>query len=540
MAIKGSLREASLADVCQLLAMGQKTGCLSVTDQSRFGQVFFERGRITFARVVNRRDRIGDLLVADGMISSEQLKDVIGEQGRRPDKRLGELLLEKGLITSERLAAVIRVQIEEAVYHLFTWSQGGFFFEVDQAPDETDYLVSINPESLLLEGARRVDEWSVIEKKIPSLDLIFDVDAERLRASDVELTPDQEKLVPLLDGTRSVQDVADRSGLVEFDVGKAIYGLLQAGFAHRVGRRAPVEAGRLRESEADERRNLGTAFYRSGMLEDAVREFRRVLELHPEDASAMNHLALLALRQGRPREALQRLKQMMEERGPSHAAFVNLAYAMRAMGRHDDALLALEEAERLRAGSPPAALLRTLIHLEKKRFADAEAALAEYDARLDGRAPAPQYFHLQALLAAARGEAEAAADAAARGLEAHPDAVPLLLTAGVIAERAGRFEEAEALYRHAAEEGPHIPQVHKNLGDLAYRRGQYDEALESYRRAVELDPELGDDIYARLGNLHYKRFEREEALQYWRRSLELNPSNQVVRNNLEVVANAAG
>ncbi|HUH12004.1 MAG TPA: DUF4388 domain-containing protein [Longimicrobiales bacterium] len=538
MAIKGSLREASLADVCQLLSMGQKTGCLSVTDQSRFGQVFFDKGRITFARVVNRRDRIGDLLVADGVISSEQLKEVIAEQGRRPDKRLGELLLENGFITAEHLAAVIRVQIEEAVYHLFTWSQGSFFFEVDQAPDETDYLVSINPESLLLEGARRVDEWSVIEKKIPSLDLIFDLDRERLRASDVELTPEQEKVAPLLDGTRSVQDVADRIGLVEFDVGKALYGLLQAGFAHRVGRRAPAEAGRLSESEADERRNLGIAFYRSGMLEDAVREFRRVLELRPEDASALNHLALLALRQGRAREALQRLKQMVEERGPSHASFVNLAYAMRELGRREDALLALDEAERLRSDSAPAALLRCLIHLEEERYGEAEAALAGYRACLGGRAAAPQSFHLAALLAGAGGDLVAATAAAAEGLEDHPDSVPLLLTAGVIAERAGRFEDAEALYRHAAEEGPSVPQVHKNLGDLAYRRGQYDEALESYRRAVELAPELGDDIYARLGNLHYKRFEREQALEYWKRSLELNPSNQVVRNNLEVVANA--
>ncbi|MGH7463042.1 MAG: DUF4388 domain-containing protein, partial [Longimicrobiales bacterium] len=45
MAIKGSLKEASLADVCQLLALGQKTGCLSVADRTRFGQIFFDKGR---------------------------------------------------------------------------------------------------------------------------------------------------------------------------------------------------------------------------------------------------------------------------------------------------------------------------------------------------------------------------------------------------------------------------------------------------------------------------------------------------------------
>ena len=58
MAIKGNLREASLPDVLQLLAMGQKTGCLSVTDRSNFGYIYFDRGRITYASIVNRRDAI--------------------------------------------------------------------------------------------------------------------------------------------------------------------------------------------------------------------------------------------------------------------------------------------------------------------------------------------------------------------------------------------------------------------------------------------------------------------------------------------------
>ena len=46
MAIRGSLREASLPDVLQLLAMGKKTGCLSVTHRDNFGYVYFDRGRI--------------------------------------------------------------------------------------------------------------------------------------------------------------------------------------------------------------------------------------------------------------------------------------------------------------------------------------------------------------------------------------------------------------------------------------------------------------------------------------------------------------
>ena len=60
MAIKGSLKEASLPDVLQLLAMGKKTGCLSVTHRNNFGSIYFDKGKICYAAIVNRRDRLGD------------------------------------------------------------------------------------------------------------------------------------------------------------------------------------------------------------------------------------------------------------------------------------------------------------------------------------------------------------------------------------------------------------------------------------------------------------------------------------------------
>src|SRR5256885_14119855 len=66
-------------------------------------------------------------------------------------------------------------------------------FEADVRPDQQDFQVSINPESLLLEGARRVDEWSLIEKKIPSFDLIFVLDKDRLAISEAALTDRSEE-----------------------------------------------------------------------------------------------------------------------------------------------------------------------------------------------------------------------------------------------------------------------------------------------------------------------------------------------------------
>ena len=263
MAIKGSLREASLPDVLQLLTLGKKSGCLSVTHRSNFGYIYFDKGRISYASIVNRRDRLGDLLVKTAAITQAQLDQAIDQQGRERDRKLGEIMVSMGLLSREGLVAHIRTQIEEAVYFLFTWTQGTFSFEPDIAPEQQDVLIAINPESLLLEGARRVDEWSLIEKKVPSFDLVFDIDRNKLREAAVKLTSEQTVLISLVDGRRDVTALIEETGMVEFDVGKALYGLITAGFMQRVGKSRPTTDA-VSEARVEEHRNLGVAFYRTG------------------------------------------------------------------------------------------------------------------------------------------------------------------------------------------------------------------------------------------------------------------------------------
>ena len=135
MAIKGSLKEASLPDVLQLLAMGKKTGCLAVTHRNNFGYVYFDKGRICYASIVNRRDRLGDLLVKAGAVTKVQLDAAIAAQTAHNDKRLGELLIAQGALSRDQLHDRIRTQIEEAVYYLFTWTAGTFNFEADVKPE---------------------------------------------------------------------------------------------------------------------------------------------------------------------------------------------------------------------------------------------------------------------------------------------------------------------------------------------------------------------------------------------------------------------
>ena len=534
MAIKGNLKEASLPDVIQLLFLGRRTGCLALADRHNFGTIYLDEGQITFATIVNRRDRLGDLLIRKGRITAEQLEQAIAAQEDDRQHKLGEILIGLGTLSRAELEDYMRIQIEEAVYYLFTWTSGTFNFEAGLRPESEDFLVRISPEALLLEGARRVDEWSLIEKKVPSFDLIFSVDQDHVGQSAPTLSAEQQRLLPLIDGTRDVQQIIDQSGLVEFDVGKALYGLITAGFAHRVGT-STAAAPKANDSRVEEHRNLGVAFYKAGMLDEALREFRRVTDLRPSDSSAPLFLGLIAIRQARWEEAADALRQASDSGVPKPAALHNLGFALEQLGRLDEADGAYGDAAGRAREDPRIMLGWSIVALKRGDHQVAQTRLVRTRELLKAK-PAPAIWYWATSLACAGLEdGEGALKAAREGVTAFPSNPVLQNNLAVLLELSGDIDGAEAMLRAALAEDPALPQISKNLADILYRNGRYEEAAEAYERAAKLNPELGDDLYFKLGNIAYKKRDHARARESWAQATSLNPGHQLARANLEML-----
>jgi tetratricopeptide (TPR) repeat protein len=537
MAIEGSLQDVNLADICQLLGMGRKTGCLSITDRSNFGYIYFEKGRVIHASVLNRPDRLGELLVRNHVITRKDLSQAMEHQAMEKGKRLGEILVAKGGLTEEKLHQFIQLQIEEAVYHLFTWNQGSFHFDPDQRPDEEGvFLVNINSEALLMEGARRVDEWSLIEKKIPSFDVVFQLDKNPEEAEgEVDLTNQQRKVLPFIDGMRTVEEIMNEAGLVEFDTGKALYGLIQAGFVSRAGEKSTADETGGDES-LQQHLNLGVAFYRSGMMEDATREFEAALEIDPRQTRANFMLGLMAVRSGRLEDALQYFGAVPDAQHESYSVQRNRALVLELLGRYDEALEALAAAQEARPDDHEVHLARGIVHLKTHAAAEALDALRAYRTSPKLKKPSQLYYAYTVLASAVAGDLDYAVAVGREGLGHYPESGPILVNTGAVLERRGEVDAAEALYKRAVSVHPTPPQAHKNLGDQAYARGDIEGARVQYEKAVKLSPRLGDDVYLRLGTIAYKDNDRDVALLLWRRALDLNPNNEAVRTNQEMLA----
>ena len=537
MGIKGALTDVSLADISQLLGMGGKTGCLTLTHKENHGYVYFEGGNVIYASVVDRPDRIGELLVAREVINRDQLSAAMVHQARGTGQRLGEVLVELGSVTQEKLEEHIALQIEEAVYIIFQWSEGTFEFEPDVMPEEGLFRVSVSIDALLMEGARRVDEWSVVEKKITSMDLIFALERNPLEDEGLDLTDDQKGIIPLIDGKRSVTDLVGDSGLAEFDTGKALYGLIQAGFAVQVGRRVPEDKA---EGSLEEHVGVGLAAYKSGSMDDATRGFRKALEVDPTHALARAHLALISLRQGKAQEAILHFDGMGEDTKPTYALLRNRSLAYERLGRHAEALSILDEAEKLDADDAGLALARGIVQMKSGDSAAAMASLKVYQDKLGSETPPPMFYAFSILAAGLAGDMGRALEISEEGLKRYPDEGAILVNAGSVLEHRGDGEAATAYYERAVQGDSPPPQAFKALGDQALRRGDKAKAQRHYELAVKGNPRLGEDVFLKLGAIALEDSNTDIAAELWRRALELNPDNSPLRTKIDQLGATVG
>jgi hypothetical protein len=144
---------------------------------------------------------------------------------------------------------VISTQIYETIYDLFWWDDGNFNFDLKLVESYKKIPFALSTEQVLLNILRMVDEWSEIEKKIFSPHLVFkkilgfeEKSVEGIspqRYLKEKLTSEQELIYNLVDGTRTVQDIIDRSLLGKFNTSEILVDLSEMGLVEISGIRTP-------------------------------------------------------------------------------------------------------------------------------------------------------------------------------------------------------------------------------------------------------------------------------------------------------------
>jgi hypothetical protein len=249
------LEDFGLTDIFPLIGQQQKTGALTLQEDKkakRVVQILFDKGRIVgtaFPSDPPDEPPLAKRLIRGGVISEEKWKKAYTQQ-KEELISVENALLNTGMVVKEDLVAALRLLTFETFYSLFKWKGGIFRFETKAVSYDPNFIEPIPSEHLLLDILRMVDEWPMIEERIPSFDMVLKKSNPTATLDDLRGTPwekrrtvHMEVLYDLVDGRRTVQEIIDLSFIGEFDTCKILLVMMDAGMIE------PVTVGASRDKK---------------------------------------------------------------------------------------------------------------------------------------------------------------------------------------------------------------------------------------------------------------------------------------------------
>ncbi len=510
--LQGDLVQDALPDVIRRIYTRRLSGELTLTHHNISKSIYFELGAIVFARSNDRSDRIGESMIRNGLLSEADFLRASEAMGR--GKRFGRALVELGIISERDLANAVTFQILGIIYSLFEWTSGRYQFTNQEKPVPDDLRLELSTANIILEGVRRIRDFSIIQRGMGDLNrLIGPSSNPLLRTQSLSLKPIERQLVM---GINVPMNVLQAMMLVNSPPNatlQALYGLLSAGVLER--HTAPVV-----------NRETGQMEIPAEVVEQAV-SAPPIIPPRAADAAAKRTGSLKAV------NMLLAMQARLETTTDPHEILGISPYATREEIRDAYYRLARDFHPDRHLNAP----------LETRRQVDAIfARITEaYEAIRDGAdkptvlAPLP----LSAVTPSPRGSAAA------------PPATPTTPPPETTAQREARAEQAFqdartkiaardfvgaiALLREAVTLRPDVARYHLLLGTtLAAHPKMQREAEVALKKAAELDQFNTAPLVA-LGQLYARANMNIQAEKMFNEALRLDPDSKAARKGIEAI-----
>ena len=295
--LKGNLSTVNLADVFQVLTRGNSTGLLRIQAPEGPRFVEIQNGAISIAGRSGGRILLGDLLLSRGLIDEARLEEALNSQ-RESGKLLGQILIDQNFVELPQLEQALKFQIEEEVCELFTLGKGDFDFlagaalDAKIAPGGGLVRLKIDPNSLLLEAARRADEWKGIEQKIPSQNMVFRLTPQggALVKSGEGLSPEGMVLLKLVQDTRSIESMVQKACMGRLSTNQMLSELWDAGLIEPLPLESYLQASQshLKLNRVDEAQRLAEFAQANGGADEKTKAQAAFAEIEKAKKAAIS------------------------------------------------------------------------------------------------------------------------------------------------------------------------------------------------------------------------------------------------------------
>jgi hypothetical protein len=285
LALSGDLATMGLEDIFQWLAVGKKTGVLELKGPLHTKRVAFHEGRITSIWSSDPREYLGQYLLAFNRITEDQLREALATQ-EDEQQLLGRILINRQLVTEAEIRRIVQLKVEESIFDTFLWNVGSFEFHDGAASHQKSMLLSLDVTGIVLEGARRLDDWKRIRKAIKGGDAVLSAISEAI-AERLPLAPEDADILARLDGFKRVDQLVIEMRMPEYKINKLLFDLHEKGLVRIVS-----PGGNLGENPSLQLQRA-RALVEKQKLQEAQEELRRILKDQPRHLDANKMMAVV-------------------------------------------------------------------------------------------------------------------------------------------------------------------------------------------------------------------------------------------------------
>jgi hypothetical protein len=221
--LQGSLDSFKLPEILTFLSTARKTGTLVVESTSWKSSVFLDAGALIYATSNQAAFRLGELLLRKKKISAEQFAQIDAFM-QSEGGRFGQIAVQHGILSDDQLRDFLKIQVSEILFDAFVWKDGTFFFVDEMTLPPNAITISVDLPNLIMEGARRIEEWEQCVRLLPDDSVVFRVVATP-ESDKITLSLDEWKILFLINGQRTLEELS-HEGDDPFRVYRIVYGLL--------------------------------------------------------------------------------------------------------------------------------------------------------------------------------------------------------------------------------------------------------------------------------------------------------------------------
>lgn len=238
--LNGDISAFRLPAVLTFLSTARKSGTLTLTSGAREAYLYFADGALVYAGSNQEPFRLGSVLLTKKKISLEQ-RNRIDELMQREGGRFGQLAVQENVLTEEQLRDFLKVQVSEIVYDAMVWDSGAFAFTHDSGLPSYAVTIAIDLPNLIMEGARRIEEWEQCLRLLPDKSVIFRVVATP-RDEKITLTAEEWRILFLINGQRTLEELSADTD-EPLSIYRVVYGLYANKLIEKVRARTSEEEG---------------------------------------------------------------------------------------------------------------------------------------------------------------------------------------------------------------------------------------------------------------------------------------------------------